>query len=243
MALDTDIMALFNSVPMLIWVGLGGLILFLTIAGIVLALKWFIDKKYPKKKFIVWRPNLTHIESVRTDGEQVIEDNIVQLLMSRVKIMNERLEDFDKVWLNYKEFGFIPVSQEAYVCTSEKGHFIPMHAYWNRPDGKPFIQPEEVSTGLALARRFYEGQAFTDRVKKANEPLLMAIVHMLPLVAVLIVGIGGGVLLSWMLIAQMQQVANQMLTVSAQQAIISDNLMKMLGAVSQNATMVLPPPK
>lgn len=215
------------------------LVALITIAAMIYGIKWILDNKYPKKRFLVIKPNKFFLTSVRTDGTQIIEDNIINILIGRVRKMNEELKDFEKVVYvePAKMFFFFPINavSEVYICTEVAGAFLPMNTVWNDKSGMPLMIPEEVKTGLAIGKRIYTAIAYTDSVKKSQEPLLMAIVHMLPLVIELILGIGGLLVIIWLVSSLLLDSSNNMK--------IASETFKAGAELLKNQTQMLPAPK
>lgn len=162
------------------------LLLFLgCIAVIGFALLKLMDGKYPKKKFMVFEGSVVRFVDQRLDGYKIVPDDLLSIIFKK----NQLGEDIRKFQMLQLIQG---LSEEIYLAEMVAKILVPLrHMVAIPPEladelkGKPLIIPEEVVNGALLGQRYRELLKSNEEITKAQEPMILAIVSILP-VAVII---------------------------------------------------------
>lgn len=162
------------------------------ISIVLLALKFYVDKRYVPIRFLEWHKGFFRHTSYRLDGTTIIEGDMFTLLFGRGRL-GEDISAFEKTL----EIGNTLPWQNGpcYVAADAFGTLIPLHIkldaeeYVVVRDPKtgedteqpiPMIQPMEVQTGKRIANRYIEAKRFTATQAKSTDALIAGLLAALP---------------------------------------------------------------
>jgi hypothetical protein len=136
------------------------------------------NKRYPKVLFRVNKEGVEMDIVFRLDGDMVLDDNILAILMNR-QDMKENVRDFKRVFVHKKGF--------VYKAFMLHGSLIPEVSRLSDDQSVVYVNPEELRMGQKVFRRYAEGIKFSHEQVKAQEPLGLALIIALPIA--LVVGV------------------------------------------------------
>lgn len=154
-------------------------------ALISFALMKLLDGKFPKLKFMVFEGNNVKFLIQRLDGNKVVPDDLLGLIMHK-NLLGEDIRRFKRSF-------FIGFSAEPiYLASLVNKILIPLEykdhikeSEVKKLAGHPIILPEEITNGALLGQRYRELLKATEQVSKAQEPLILSIVSVLPIAIVI----------------------------------------------------------
>lgn len=162
-------------------VGLGGF-------GLIL---FYINRKYPFVHFLLTIDGTTSFKLVRyrLNGDEVVDDNIVQLLFHSFKVGAD-IKEFKRGTYNGKEvyladyskrqlsaFGVLPHGK--YVFKDSEGKEIAVELPTR-------LVPTEISVGVSIGKRFVELLKSREAITEANKSLIMSIGTVAPIALLLV---------------------------------------------------------
>jgi hypothetical protein len=158
--------------------GIGFWIILFCIMAVGLIAFVLFNKRYPKVLFRVNKEGVEMDMMFRLDGDLVLDDNIIAILMNRQE-MKENVKDFRRVFVAGKGF--------VYKAFMLHGTLIPEVSRLSDDKTVVYVNPEELRLGQKVFRRYAEGIKFSQEQIKAQEPLGLALIIALPIA--LVVGV------------------------------------------------------
>jgi hypothetical protein len=173
-----DLTTAWTTIQGFLNVGIGFWIILFCILAVGLAAFVLFNRRYPKCLFRVNKEGVEVDIVFRLDGDLVLDDNILAILMNRQE-MKENVRDFKRVFVPRKGFVY-----KAYML---HGSLIPEVSRLSDDQSVVYVNPEELRMGQKVFRRYAEGLKFSHEQVKAQEPLGLALIIALPIA--LVVGI------------------------------------------------------
>ena len=173
-----DLGNMMNMASGFLNLGVGFWIILFCIMAVGLLAFVLFNKRYPKVLFRVNKEGVEMDMVFRLDGDLVLDDNIIAILMNKQE-MKENVRDFKRVFVLGKGY--------VYKAFMLHGTLIPEVSRLSDDESVVYVNPEELRMGQKVYRRYAEGLKFSHEQVKAQEPLGLALIIALPIA--LVVGV------------------------------------------------------
>lgn len=125
-----------------------------------------LNKKFPRVTFLTFEGNIVEFRTRRLDGEKIVPDNIIDILLNKNKLIGENINDFSYGYMGNKK---------VYLAGYANGTLLPMRL--KQAD----LRLDELGTAKEIAIRYVNTVESTkEQIEKTN-PVLLSIISALPI--------------------------------------------------------------
>lgn len=134
------------------------------------------NQRFPKKKFLAIDGVLFRYIIQRIDGDKIVEDNLINLVMGR-RTIGENINDFVRIRMQTGR-GF----EECYLCQPIGKALMPVRYNPNLM----LFEPTEIKNGRDIAMRYIAAEEAVEQQAKTQEPLAVALMTAIPVTLVIV---------------------------------------------------------